>query len=68
MFCHLRVRKVIAMSHPFPKDQMRHKSPKDDDASACKNIKMIRPFYIIRIVYFKINMPINSRIPNGVVA
>ena len=40
MFCHLGAKKsskVISMSHPFPKNQMRHEanSKDDNDASAC---------------------------------
>ena len=58
MFCHLHGKKgskVIAMSHPFPKNQ----SPKD--VKLAKNIKMTNLlFFMIRIVSFKINTLFNT--------
>ena len=47
--------RVIAMTHPFPKNQSLK------DANLVKNIKMTNLLiYIIRIVSFKTNMLFNS--------
>ena len=65
MFCRLCAKKslkVIAMSHPFPKNQMRR-------LSLLRTLKLLTFYFsIIRIVSFKINILISTRLPNSAAA